>query len=129
MDIKKYRNKLRERNPRINLIPLIDVVFTVMLFLMVTSSMQAISESQNYTGKPEVDQGSGPSEYYLIPVNGLNKVLVNGKDMSAYIKNDAIAVHTKVIDEGEIIIRSKTGTIIITTPPDLPASEAVSTPK
>ncbi|MBM4240951.1 MAG: biopolymer transporter ExbD [Euryarchaeota archaeon] len=128
MDISRYRNKLRKKNPQVNLIPLIDVILTVLIFLMVTSSIQALSQSTTQQGKPEMTGGSGPSEYYLIPVAGLTKVIVNGVDMSSYIRNGAIAVHTRVIDEGEIIIRPKMGMIIITTPPDLPVEKAVKAP-
>lgn len=126
LDVNKYRNKLRDNNPRFNMVPFIDVVFTILIFLMVTSSFGAADQTQSASGKPQVtNQTGGPSEYYLIPVAGLKKVTVNGIDMSSYIKNGAIAVHTKVIDEGEIIIRPKNGEIIITTPSGFPVDQAV----
>ncbi|MGB9937727.1 MAG: ExbD/TolR family protein [Methanobacterium sp.] len=126
LDVDKYRNKLRDNNPRFNMVPFIDVVFTILIFLMVTSSFGAADHTQSVSGKPQVSQqSSGPSEYYLIPVAGLKKVTVNGIDMSSYIRNGAVAVHTKVIDEGEIIIRPKNGEIIITTPSGFPQDQAV----
>ncbi len=126
MDVDKYRNKLRENNPRFNMVPFIDVVFTILIFLLVTSSFSAADQTQSASGKPQIsEQASGPSEYYLVPVAGLKKVTVNGQDMSGYIRNGAIAVHTTVIDEGEIIIRAKSGEIIITTPPNFPVDKAV----
>ncbi len=126
MDVDKYRNKLRDNSPRFNMVPFIDVVFTILIFLLVTSSFSAADQTQTASGKPQVsEQTSGPSEYYLIPVAGLKKVTVNGQDMSGYIRNGAIAVHTNVIDAGEIIIRPKNGEIIITTPPDFPVDKAV----
>ena len=128
MDVDKYRNKLRNNNPRFNMVPFIDIVFTILIFLVVTSNFGAADQTQSVSGKPQVSQqSSGPSEYYLIPVSGLKKVTVNGIDMSSYIKNEAIAVHTKVIDEGEIIIRPKNGEIIITTPSGFPRDKAVKT--
>lgn len=129
LDVSRYRNKVRRNNPRFNMVPFIDVVFTILIFLMVTSSFQAVDTSQSTSGKPQVTQSDGPSEYYLIPVAGLKKVTVNGQDMSSYIKNGAIAVHTKVIDEGEMIIRPKNGEIIITTPSGFPIDKAVAIPK
>lgn len=126
LDVGKYRNKLRDNNPRFNMVPFIDIIFTILIFLIVTSSFSAADQTQSVSGKPEVSQqSSGPSEYYLIPVAGLQKVTVNGIDMSSYIRNGAVAVHTKVIDEGEIIIRPKNGEIIITTPPEFPQDKAV----
>lgn len=126
LDVNKYRNKLRENTPRFNMVPFIDVVFTILIFLMVTSSFSAAEQAQTASGKPQVsEQSSGPSEYYLIPVAGLKKVIVNGQDMSSYIRNGAIAVHTTIIDEGEIIIRPKNGEIIITTPPGFAVDKAV----
>ena len=126
IDVNKYRNKLRNNKPRFNMVPFIDVIFTLLIFLMVTSSFGAADQTQSASGKPEVtNQTGGPSEYYLIPVTGLKKVTVNGIDMSGDIRNGAIAVHTKVIDEGQIIINAKNGEIIITTPPDFPVDQAV----
>jgi biopolymer transport protein ExbD len=112
----------------VNLVPLIDVIFTILIFLMVTSSFQAASQSSS-GGKPEISSTGGPSDYYLIPVAGLKTVTVNGKDMSSHIRNGAIAVHTQVIDEGEIIIKAKEGTIIITTPTGMSPEDAVSIPQ
>lgn len=128
LDVNKYRNKIRENNPRFNMVPFIDVVFTILIFLMVTSSFSAADQTQSASGKPQIDESSGSSEYYLIPVAGLKKVTVNGQDMSSYIRNSAIAVHTTVIDEGEMIIRPKNGEIIITTPQDFPVNKAVTIP-
>jgi biopolymer transport protein ExbD len=128
LDVNKYRNKVRENNPRFNMVPFIDVVFTILIFLMVTSSFNATDQTQSDSGKPQVMESSGSSEYYLIPVAGLKKVTVNGQDMSSYIRNSAIAVHTTVIDEGEMIIRPKNGEIIITTPQDFPINKAVTIP-
>ena len=92
---------------------------------MVTSSFQAVSDSAG--GKPEISDTSGSSEYYLIPMSGLHTVTVNGVNMSSYIRNSAIAVHTNVIDQGEITIKPKEGLITIVTPPGMPLEKAVST--
>ena len=129
LDVNRYRNKVRKNTPKFNMVPFIDVVFTILIFLMVTSSFGAAADqTQSASGKPQVTQTSGTSEYYLVPVAGLKKVIVNGQDMSSYIRNGAIAVHTKVIDEGEIVIRAKAGEIIITTPQGFPANKAVTVP-
>lgn len=128
LNVNKYRSKLRENNPRFNMVPFIDVVFTILIFLMVTSSFSATDSSQSDYGKPQITESNGPTEYYLIPVAGLKKVTVNGQDMSSYIKDGAIAVHTDVIDGGEMIIRPKNGEIIITTPPGFSPDKAVKTP-
>ena len=45
------------------------------------------------------------------------------------IKNGAIAVHTKVIDEGEIIIKAKEGSIVITAPQGMSPEQAVNIPQ
>lgn len=128
MDVDKYRSKLRNNNPRFNMVPFIDIIFTILIFLVVTSNFGAADQMQS-SGKPEIaQQTNGPSEYYLIPVAGLKKVTVNGIDVSGNIRNGAIAVHTTVIDSGEIIIRPKNGEIIITTPANFPVQKAVKTP-
>lgn len=128
LDTSRYKNKLRDNGPRVNLVPLIDVIFTIMIFLMVTTSFQAAADS-SASGKPQMNETTGPSDYYLIPVSGLKSVTVNGVDMSKDIKNGAIAVHTKVIDEGEIIIKAKEGAIEITAPPGMSPDVAVNVPQ
>lgn len=128
LDTSRYKNKLRDNNPRVNLVPLIDVIFTIMIFLMVTTSFQAAADS-SASGKPQMNETTGPSDYYLIPVSGLKSVTVNGVDMSKDIRNGAIAVHTKVIDEGEIVIKAKEGAIVITAPPGMSPDVAVNVPQ
>ena len=125
LDTDRYRRKIHGK-PRFNMVPFIDILFTILIFLVVTATFGG--GGQGSSGKPEIAENTVPSEYYLIPVAGLSKVTVNGVDMSGHIKNSAVAVHTRVIDEGEIIIRPKEGAIIITTPPDLPVERAVRTP-
>ncbi|CDG64322.1 MAG: biopolymer transport protein ExbD [Methanobacterium sp.] len=128
IDTNRYRRKLRSKQARVNLVPLIDVIFTILIFLMVTSSFQ-LADDASSAGKPQVSQNSGNSEYYLFPVNGLKTVTVNGVDMSRYIRDSAIAIHTQVIDEGEIIIKPKEGSIVITAPPGMSPEKAVSIPQ
>lgn len=128
MDVEKYRNKIRNSSPKFNMVPFIDILFTILIFLVVTSTFQ-VADQADAGGKPEIEGTGGPSEYYLIPVAGLREVIVNGQDMSSLIRNSAIAVHTRVIDEGEIVIKAKENKIIITAPPDLPINKAVTKPE
>jgi len=44
------------------------------------------------------------------------------------IRNSAIAVHTRVLDEGEITIKPREGFIIIQAPPGFPVDKAVKSP-
>jgi biopolymer transport protein ExbD len=127
LDTSRYRNKLKQNNPQVNLVPLIDVIFTILIFLMVAASFQGATDVSS--GKPQINQTTGPSDYYLIPVAGLKTVTVNGVDMSKDIRNGAIAVHTSVIDQGDISIKANQGTIIITTPPGISPEEAVNAPQ
>ena len=94
---------------------------------MVAASFQGATDSGS--GKPQINQTTGPSDYYLIPVAGLKSVTVNGVDMSKDIRNGAIAVHTSVIDQGEIIIKSNQGAIIITAPEGMSPDQAVNVPQ
>lgn len=129
LDTEKYKNRLKKNKAQVNLVPLIDVIFTILIFLMVTSSFQAAANpTSSSSGKPEVSQSQGTSEYYLIPVAGLKTVTVNGVDMSKDIRNGEIAVHTNVIDNGEIVIKSKDGEIDITTPAGMTPDEAIKIP-
>ena len=122
IDTKHYKNKLRQQNPNINLVPLLDVIFTIMIFLLVVISQNPGEIPTDYTqnqisAKPTSQ--TGDSEYYLLPLNGLRKVTVNGVDHSSDIRKGAIAVHTRVMDEGQITMDSSTGTITIVSPDDL----------
>ncbi|WP_455645818.1 biopolymer transporter ExbD [Methanosphaera sp.] len=122
IDTKRFKDRIEQQTPNINLVPLLDVIFTVMIFLLVLLSQQPLNDIDNYTqdqisAKPTSQ--SGNSDYYLLPLNGLKKVTVNGIDYSDNIRNGAIAVHTRVMDEGQIIMDSSTGTISIQSPEDL----------
>ncbi len=130
IDVKGYKKKVLDQKPTFNLVPFIDILFTLMIFLVVTSSfntavdMQAADDSAS--GKPESDI-SGGEEYYIVPVANLHTVTVNGQDMSSEIRNGAIGVHAEVIDNGQVSI--KPGEIDIQTPSGFDASKAVHVPK
>ena len=128
MDVDKFRKKLKNNNPSFNMVPFIDILFTLLIFMVVATGMQSADMSDSNSGKPVASESSGPSEYYLIPVAGLTNVTVNGEDMSHLIKDSSITVHTQVIDSGEIIIQPKKGTIIITAPEGMPVEKAVKMP-
>lgn len=128
MDVDKFRKKLKNNTPSFNMVPFIDILFTLLIFMVVATGMQTADMSDSNSGKPIQSESSGPSEYYLIPVAGLTNVTVNGQDMSYLIKESSITVHTNVIDSGEIIIQPKKGKIIITTPTGMAAEKAVKMP-
>ena len=86
-----------------------------------------VTDVTSQTGKPDVSDISGDADYYVMPVAGLTKVTVNGQDMSSLIRHSAIAIHAKVIDNGQITIRP--GEIIIKTPSDVSVKDAVRSPK
>jgi len=128
LDVQKHRAKIKGKKPEFNLVPFIDILFTLLIFLVVASSFNSASVEDGGSGKPESDT-SGSSQYYLFPVANLEKVIVNGEDMSHLIKGSSIAVHTDVIDYGEIIIKPKERSIIITAPTGMSPSEAVRSPE
>ena len=131
IDIKSYKKKvLGDSKPNINLVPFIDILFTIMIFLGVTSNFSAVDMPSDVTdggtGKPNVTDVSGDAEYYIVPVANLHKVTVNGVDKSDAISGSAVGVLAKVMDEGQISI--KPGEIIITTPDGIDPNKAVQRP-
>ena len=133
IDVRKHKKKVIDQKPSINLVPFIDILFTIMIFLVVTSNFSATDvqtdasdTTSDATGKPNVTDVSGDQEYYIVPVANLHKVTVNGIDMSNLISGSAIGVQAKVMDEGQIII--KPGEIIITTPAGISPEKAVQRP-
>lgn len=133
LDIKRHREQIMGTKPEFNLVPFIDILFTLLIFLVVSSSFNSAGggidgATDSATGKPNITDTSGNSEYYLLPVAGLEKVVVNGQDMSSLIKNHAIAVQTRVMDEGDISIKSQERTVIITTPPGMTPEQSVRSP-
>lgn len=129
IDIERHKKKLDEEEPEINLVPFIDILFTLLIFLVVTSSFGNVAiDHDSGTGKPNMTDSSGDAEYYLIPVANLQKVTVNGEDMSSEIQKNAIGVHAKVLDKGNIEIKTQEHAIIITTPPGMDPREAVHAP-
>lgn len=132
IDIKKQKEKLKKDEPDIKLVPFIDILFTLLIFLVVTSTFSADVNDYNTTGgtgKPNVTDTTGNAEYYLIPVSGLQTVTVNGIDMSSEIRNNAIGVHSDVMDRGQIEIKPQEKAIIITAPPGMDPQKAVHTPE
>ena len=134
IDVGRHKKRISDSKPSINLVPFIDILFTIMIFLVVTSNFSATDVqtddsdvASEATGKPNVTDVSGDQEYYVVPVAGLNKVTVNGQDRSDAIAGGAVGVQAKVIDQGEIKI--KPGLIEITTPPGVPPEVAVKRPE
>ncbi|MCC7554066.1 MAG: biopolymer transporter ExbD [Methanobacteriaceae archaeon] len=132
-DIKSHKKKIAEQKPNFNLVPFIDIIFTLLIFLVLTSNFGDVNsdvgaiDNGTGTGKPNVTDTSGNNEYFIVPVHNLEKVTVDGQDMSHLIKNDAIGIQAKVIDEGEV--NTKKGQIDIITPSGISPNEAVKTPQ
>jgi len=134
IDVKRHKKKVLSQKPSINLVPFIDILFTIMIFLVVTSNFSATDVqtddsdvASDATGKPNVTDVSGDQEYYIVPVANLHKVTVNGQDRSDAISGGAVGVQAKVIDQGQVSIRP--GEIVITTPPDISVEKAVQRPE
>jgi biopolymer transport protein ExbD len=134
IDVKKHKKKFLDQKPSINLVPFIDILFTIMIFLVVTSNFSATEVqtddsdvASDATGKPNVTDVSGDQEYYVVPVANLHKVTVNGQDRSDAIAGSAVGVQARVIDEGQVII--KPGEIVIETPPGISVDQAVQRPE
>ncbi|WP_458406071.1 ExbD/TolR family protein [Methanobrevibacter sp.] len=134
IDVKKHKKKFLDQKPSINLVPFIDILFTIMIFLVVTSNFSATDvqadtaeDLDEGSGKPNVTDVSGDQEYYVMPVANLHKVTVNGQDRSDAIAGSAVGVQARVIDQGEVSIRP--GEIIITTPPGISVDQAVQRPE
>ena len=133
IDVKSYKKRfLDNQKPNINLVPFIDILFTIMIFLVVTSNFSAVdapmdATDSGATGKPNVTDTSGNAEYYIVPVANLHKVTVNGVDRSDAISGGAVGVQAKVMDEGQISI--KPGEIIINTPNGISPDQAVQRPR
>ncbi len=134
IDVRKHKKKVLDQKPSINLVPFIDILFTIMIFLVVTSNFSATDVqtddsdvADDASGKPNVTDVSGDQEYYVMPVANLHKVTVNGQDRSDAIAGAAVGVQARVIDEGQVII--KPGEIVITTPAGISVDQAVQRPE
>ncbi len=134
IDVRKHKKKFLDQKPSINLVPFIDILFTIMIFLVVTSNFSATDvqadtadDVDQGTGKPNVTDVSGDQEYYVMPVANLHKVTVNGQDRSDTIADSAVGVQARVIDEGQVTI--KPGEIVIQTPPGISVDQAVQRPE
>ena len=134
IDVRKHKKKFLDQKPSINLVPFIDILFTIMIFLVVTSNFSATDvqadtadDVDQGSGKPNVTDVSGDQEYYVVPVANLHKVTVDGQDRSDAIAGSAVGVQARVIDEGQVII--KPGEIVIETPPGISVDQAVQRPE
>ena len=48
IDTKQFKDKIKQQNPNINLVPLLDVIFTIMIFLLVVLSQTPTSDLTHY---------------------------------------------------------------------------------
>ena len=110
IDVRNYKKKVLNQKPSIN-----DVQ---------SDDADVVDDA---TGKPNVTDVSGDSEYYVMPVANLHKVTVNGQDRSDTIAGSAVGVQARVIDEGQISI--KPGEIDIQTPSGISPDVAVQRPE
>lgn len=114
-----HRGRFREE-PEINLIPMIDVLLVVLIFLMITTTYAKFSgleinlptaETQNSAEKPnEINVAVTASGEILVnrnPVGGrdvvsisaaMKRLVANGKEPIVVISADAKAAHQSVID-------------------------------
>ena len=134
IDVRKHKKKFLNQKPSINLVPFIDILFTIMIFWGVTSNFSATDfqadaadDVEDGGGKPNVTDVSGDQEYYVVPVANLHKVTVNGQDRSDAISGNSVGVQANVIDQGQVII--KPGEIVIETPPGVSVQDAVQRPE
>ena len=125
IDIKRHKEKMNRDEPEIKLVPFIDILFTLLIFLVVTSTFGAAAVGDDTgagSGNPNMTDTTGDAEYYLIPVAGLQKVTVNGVDMSSEIRGNAVGVHARVLDQGDVQIKTSA-------PPGMTPQEAVHMPE
>ena len=69
IDVGKHKKKVSDNKPNINLVPFIDILFTIMIFLVVTSNFSATDVQtddsdvvEDASGKPNVTDVSGDAE-------------------------------------------------------------------
>ena len=122
IDIKRHKEKMNRDEPEIKLVPFIDILFT-------GAAAVTGDDTGTGTGKPNMTDTTGDAEYYLLPVAGLQKVVVNGVDMSSEIRGNAIGVHARVLDQGDVQIKTSEHAIYIQAPSGMSPQEAVHSPE
>ena len=115
IDVKSYKEKVLNRKPAINLVPLIDILFTIMIFFGLRTSLLG---------------GIIVITLLIIPifVRSMDEVArqLPKELLDATYSLGATRLEANVIDEGQIQI--KPGEIIITTPAGVSPEEAVRSP-
>jgi biopolymer transport protein ExbD len=132
-----FRLGRRREEPEINLIPMIDVLLVILIFMMVTTSYAKFSELQinlpqaggetSGTKANIINVGVDASEHYAINNQGLSYTGVdalaaslkaaagNQTDPTIVIDADAKATHQSVINVMEAARRAGYGRITFTT--------------
>lgn len=57
LDVRKHKKKFLEQKPSINLVPFIDILFTIMIFLVVTSNFSATGVQADVTDQADDSGG------------------------------------------------------------------------
>jgi biopolymer transport protein ExbD len=96
------RGRIREE-PEINLIPLIDVLLVVLIFLMVTTSYAKFAELQINLPQATGEQGSNSSSKQIyVAVDSSEQYAINNSHTAfSGIENFAKALHNAAGDEAE----------------------------
>ena len=89
MDFQRGRAK---EDPEINLIPMIDVLLVILIFLMVTTTFSQIAELQINLPTAEADKPADKPAAINVAVDATGRYLVNGSavtdaDTAAFIQN------------------------------------------
>ena len=61
IDVKKHKKKFLDQKPTINLVPFIDILFTIMIFLVITSNFSATTDVQTDDADPVEDSSGKPN--------------------------------------------------------------------
>jgi biopolymer transport protein ExbD len=129
-----FQRGTRHEEPEINLIPLIDVVLVIIIFLMLTTSFSKVAGLEINLPTAQGESAAAPPEEIVVVVSAAGEVLINrqavrGRDISAIaaaleraippggeqpvvvINADAKAAHQHVIDVMQAAQRTGLGHI------------------
>ena len=103
----RFRSRQRREEPEINLIPLIDVLLVILIFLMITTTYSRFTELQIQLPTADADRAQQRPSEIVVSVSArgvysVNKQILEQKDVTSLadqLRNaDAQATHQAVIN-------------------------------
>lgn len=95
-----FQHRRRQGEPEINLIPLIDVVLVILIFLMLTTTFSKVSNLEINLPTAESVAANGTPDEITVAITAAGDVIVNGNLVGSQVVVDLAAAIGRAVPAG-----------------------------